>query len=209
MPSHAQPTEDTLDDNGDHSDCAQPFYPQTILDNYSQNTKRNCQQTDAARDKSVGVLEKYTTDPTRNREQEHVVPEAIRPIRHCHPGSVTCNQPTTADQNENAGGNENSVPVQESLLNIKFSHRFHWKRLVHSNSGSLRCRLILWQIVFFHSRNAIFVRPMVYGRGRFKIPVSRRRRNRPLERRRPPGIIRSFWPFEHAVEEDDQKWNRR
>src|SRR5271169_5117620 len=125
MLSHAQPTEDTLDDNGDHGDSAQPFYPEPVLDDQGQNTKPNCQQTDAARNKSVGVLEKYTADPTRNREKEHVVPEAIRPIRHCHPNSVTCYQPTAADQSEHAGGNENCVPVQQSLLNIKFSHRFY------------------------------------------------------------------------------------
>ncbi len=82
----------------------------SIITVKTQSTNR--QQTDAAGDEPVGVLEEYIADPTRNREQEHVVPEAIRPIRNCHPGSVTCYQPTTADQNENAGGNENRIPVQ-------------------------------------------------------------------------------------------------
>ena len=44
-------------------------FTQSRSHNHGENTKPNCQQTDAARNKSVGVLEKYTTDPTRNRKQ--------------------------------------------------------------------------------------------------------------------------------------------
>src|SRR5258708_3000112 len=56
-------------------------------------------------------------------------------------------------------------------LGDQFSHRFYSRRLVYSDPGSLRCRLILRQIVLLHSRDTILVWPVVYGRSCFEIPM--------------------------------------
>ena len=86
---------------------------------------------------------------------------------------------------------------------------FTEKDLVYSDLGSLRCRLILRQIVLLHSRDTILVWPVVYGRSCFEIPMPWRRRNCPFKRRRPPRIFRSFRSFEDAIEKIDQERNRR
>ena len=56
---------------------------------------------------------KTPPNPMRNREQEHIVTEAVRPIRDRHSSSVTGDQSAAADQDQNAGRHENRVPVQE------------------------------------------------------------------------------------------------
>src|ERR1700746_3465398 len=82
-------------------------------------------------------------------------------------------------------------------------------RSVYRQLDGIRCRLVLRKEILLHTRNAVFIWPVINRWCHLEISVPWRRRQGPLQCGRIPGILGCLRPFEHAVKEIDEKWNRR
>src|SRR5258707_4071620 len=118
---------------------------------------------------------------------------------------MTGYQPTTTDQEQNAGRSRHGIPMQQSFWKRVSGHR----PLMNRKPGGFRRRLVLRQKFLMHSGLAILVRTIVNRRSDFEIPMPGRRRQRPLQSGRIPRVPGSFRPFEHAVEEVHEKYEGR
>jgi hypothetical protein len=87
--SDAQSAENPLDDNGQKRNRPQPFHPFTVFQASRQSAETNRQKAYSARNEPVGMLEEDASYPVRDREQKHVVSEAVRPVWNRHSGAVT------------------------------------------------------------------------------------------------------------------------
>ena len=70
------------------------------------------EKTDGRCDQTMGVFEKYSADPLRDREKKHVVAESRRPIGHSETDSFARHHSAAANEEERRSGREAGEAVE-------------------------------------------------------------------------------------------------
>jgi hypothetical protein len=70
------------------------------------------QQADPGGGEAMGMLVEDSAYPVRDREEEHVIPAGIGPIRHGHAGAVAGHQAARAQQGQRGRGGQHGEAMQ-------------------------------------------------------------------------------------------------
>jgi hypothetical protein len=90
---HPQTTEDPLHDDSDDSHRTEPLDPPPLVAAPQEDCEHHRREADQRAEQAVGVFVVDAPAHARERVQEHVVTERVRPVDHGQPGAFAGNQP--------------------------------------------------------------------------------------------------------------------